>query len=159
MSIDDYKGGSPEFLPERFFDGHLEGWAVLESLTGTLQKRATISAHGQWDAGSQTVHLTETHRFDDGPEDALRWTIRKTAPGQYSGAEPRVEGEAKGEQAGFAYNWKYTRETPQADGTSVKLNFDDWFYLIEERVCIVHGSTGKLGLPFATAHVTYRKMN
>lgn len=158
MSIKDFEGTSPEFLPEAFFNGRLEGWAVLESLTGTLQKRASITAQGQWDASTQTVHLTETYRFDDGHVDTLDWKIRKVASGQYSGLEPRLEGEARGSQAGFAYNWTYTRETPQPDGSSSKLNFDDWFYLIDEKVCIVRGSAGRAGLPFVTAHVTYRKI-
>ncbi|MDP2355141.1 MAG: DUF3833 family protein [Beijerinckiaceae bacterium] len=157
MSINEYRDAGPEFLPEKFFNGQLEGWAVLESVTGRLQKRATIKAEGAWDDKAQTVHFTETYRFDDGHEDTLRWSIRKLGPGLYSGSEPRLEGEAKGEQAGFAYNWKYTRDTPQANGSSTKLNFDDWFYLIEDRACIVRGSAGRLGLPFATAHVTYLK--
>jgi hypothetical protein len=47
---------------------------------------------------------------------------------------------------------------PQADGKKTKLNFDDWFYRIDERVCIVRGSAGRAGLPFGTAHVTYRRI-
>ena len=46
MAIEDFKGTSPEFMPEEFFSGRLEGWAVFESLVGGLQKRATISAQG-----------------------------------------------------------------------------------------------------------------
>jgi hypothetical protein len=159
MSIDDFNGTRPEFLPEEFFNGQLEGWGVLESIVGGLQKRSTIRAEGKWDEPTQTVHFTETYQFDDGHEDTLRWSIRKNAPGRYSGSEPRLEGEAQGEQAGCAFNWQYTRDTPQAGGTSSKLNFDDWFYRIDDRTCIVRGSAGRAGLPFATAHVTYRKLS
>lgn len=49
-------------------------------------------------------------------------------------------------------------ETQQAGGKSFKLNFDDWFYAIDDRACIVCGSAGRAGIPFATAHVTYRKL-
>jgi hypothetical protein len=42
---------SHEYLPEEFFDGKVEGWAVLESPVGGLQKRATIVAEGKRDAG------------------------------------------------------------------------------------------------------------
>lgn len=158
MSIDDFKGTTPVFLPEQFFDGVLEGWAVLESLTGGLQKRATIVAEGKWDNAIQSIDFTETYRFDDGHKDTLRWTIRKLDVGKYSGTEPALQNEADGEQAGCAFHWKYTRDTPQKDGTTTKLNFDDWFYRIDERVCIVRGSSGRAGIPFATAHVTYRKL-
>lgn len=59
MAIDAFAGTSPVFLPEIFFVGRLEGWAVLESLVGGLLKRATISAHGELDASTDTVLLTE----------------------------------------------------------------------------------------------------
>ena len=132
---------------------------MLESLVGGLQKRATITAEGRWDEEKQAVGFVETYRFDDGHEDTLQWTIHRLGPGQYKGAEARLDGEATGEQAGCAFHWRYTRETPQADGKSAKLNFDDWFYRIDERACIVRGSAGRAGLPFATAHVTYRKIS
>lgn len=158
MAIKDFEGTTPAFLPERFFDGRLEGWAVLESLLGGLQKRATITAEGRWSEAEQAVHFTETYRFDDGHQDTLKWTIRKLGDGKYSGDEARLDGTADGDQAGCAFHWRYTRGTPQPDGSSTKLNFDDWFYLIEDGACIVRGSAGRAGLPFATAHVTYRKI-
>lgn len=37
------------------------------------------------------------------------------------------------------------------------LNFNDWFYGIDERVAIVRGSAGRAGIAFAFAHVTYRR--
>ena len=158
MAIDAFVGTTPLFLPEKFFVGRLEGWAVLESLVGGLLKRATISAHGAFEASSDTVVFTETYTFDDGHSDTLRWTIHKTAEGRYIGHENRLEGEAMGEQAGCAFHWKYTRETPQSDARTFKLNFDDWFYAIDDRACIVRGSAGRAGIPFATAHVTYRRL-
>jgi len=44
MGIEEFRGTKPDFLPEEFFVGRLEGWAVMESLVGGLQKRAVISA-------------------------------------------------------------------------------------------------------------------
>ena len=158
MGIEDFKGTSPVFQPEEFFVGRLEGWAVLESLVGGLQKRATINATGEWDIASQTVAFTETYTVDDGHIDTLHWMIRKNSEGRYCGSETLLDGGAVGEQAGCAFHWKYTRDVPQADGKKTKLNFDDWFYRIDERVCIVRGSAGRAGLPFATAHVTYRRI-
>lgn len=158
MPIEDFKDKVPAFLPEEFFVGGLEGWAVFESLMGGLQRRATISASGKLDADTGSVLFTETYEFDDGHSDTLQWTIKKDGVGKYTGLENRLEGEAEGEQAGCAFHWRYTRDTPQADGSSTKLNFDDWFYAIDARVCMVRGSAGRAGIPFGTAHVTYRKV-
>jgi hypothetical protein len=44
--IEDFQGTTPVFLPEEFFHGRHEGWSVLESLVGGLQKRSTIIAEG-----------------------------------------------------------------------------------------------------------------
>ena len=48
--------------------------------------------------------------------------------------------------------------TPRKDGSVIKLNFDDWFYMVDDRGCVVRGTLGRLGLPFAVAHVSYRKL-
>ena len=96
--------------------------------------------------------------FDDGRVDTLAWTITPLGQGRYSGVEPRLSGEAEGEQAGCAFHWRYSRDTPLDDGKSMTLDFNDWFYLIEPGVVIVRGSAGRLGIPFTVAHVTYRKL-
>lgn len=158
MAIEDFVSTVPAFLPEVFFVGRLEGWAVFESPIGGLQKRATITAEGSLEKETDTILFTETYSFDDGHSDTLHWTIRKLEQGRYTGHENRLEGEAAGEQAGCAFHWSYTRNAPQAGGSSTKLNFDDWFYAIDERACIVRGSAGRAGIPFAMAHVTYRKL-
>ena len=155
MDISDFAGTSPILLPERFLSGALDGWGVLETPLGALTSRFTVKAHGvPVDDG---VDFTETWTFDTGRVDTLLWRIRRTGPGAYAGTEPKVDGAARGAQAGCAFHWTYTRETPQQDGGATTLNFDDWFYLIDERTCIVRGSAGRLGLPFAILHVTYRR--
>ena len=159
MAIEDFKGTSPAFIPEEFFLGNLEGWAVFESVTGGLLRRASISARGELDPDTGATRFTETYTFDDGHLDTLHWTIKKGEDeGKYVGLENQLVGEAVGEQAGCAFHWKYTRDAPRSDGSSVRLNFDDWFYRIDEHACIVRGSSGRAGIPFATAHVTYRKV-
>jgi hypothetical protein len=151
-------GTTPEFLPEEFLAGALEGWGVLERLTGGLQKRFVVKARGSWDAADARLAFTETWTFDDGRSDTLVWSINRLGRGRYSGVEARISGEAEGEQLGCAFHWQYTRDTPLDDGKSMTLDFNDWFYLIEPSVAIVRGSAGRLGLPFTVAHITYRKL-
>lgn len=157
MDIKHFAATTPEFLPETFLTGKLEGWGLLESLLGGLQKRFRVLADGTWDEVAQVVTFTETWTFDNGRTDTLVWNIRKLAPGSYIGQELRVGGEAVGEQAGCAFHWTYSRDTPQDDGKSLLLNFDDWFYRIDEQVAIVSASAGRAGIPFSLLHATYRK--
>lgn len=85
MSIDSFRGTTPEFLPGRFFAGKFEGWAVLESVVGGLQRRATISAEGAWNEAAQTVNSTETYQFDYGHQDTFRWPSARPLAGNRRG--------------------------------------------------------------------------
>jgi hypothetical protein len=154
MKIEDFEGTGPAFRPEAFFTRRLEGWGVMEGATGNVQKRFTVRAEGRLDDAA--IRFRETWTFDDGHVDTLDWEIRAAGDGRYRGREARSDGEAEGELAGCAFHWTYTRDTPQPDGKSVKLNFDDWFFQIDDQVVIARGVGGRLGLPFARAHVTYR---
>lgn len=55
MAIDDFRETAPLFVPETFFVGRLEGWAVVESLVGGLLKRATTSRQRIDDCGPSGV--------------------------------------------------------------------------------------------------------
>jgi hypothetical protein len=159
MKIDDFEGKGPPFRPEAFFDGRHEGWGVLEGPTGSLQKRFTVKAEGRSFAPEGTIRYSETWTFDDGHVDTLNWEIRPCGDDRYAGSETRSESEAEGERAGCAFHWQYTRDTPQPDGKSIKLNFDDWFFQVDETAVVAKGTAGRMGLPFATAHVTYRRVS
>ncbi|MDQ8027402.1 MAG: DUF3833 family protein [Brevundimonas sp.] len=157
MNISDFDGTIPEYRPEIFLAGRLEGWGILERVTGGLQQRFTVQAQGRFD-GAELV-FTETWTFDDGHVDTLNWRIRPVGDGRYVGSEDRLDGQAEGERAGSAFHWRYSRDVPQKGGASTRLNFSDWFYRIDARVTMAKGTAGRLGLPFATAHVLYRRLD
>lgn len=158
MNIDRFAGTSPELLPELFLTGELEGWGLVERLTGSLQRRFTVKATGAWDASARLLTFTETWTFEDDWSDTLSWRISKLDRGRYGGSESRSKGEAEGRQAGCAFHWRYTRDTPLGDGRSMLLNFNDWFFRIDERAMMVRGSAGRAGIAFSVVHATYRKL-
>ena len=157
MNISNFAGTTPEYRPEIFLDTRLEGWGVLERITGGLQQRFTVQAHGHFDGAE--LAFTETWTFDDGHVDTLNWRIRPVGDGRYVGQEDRLDGQADGDQAGCAFHWRYSRDVPQKDGSSTTLNFNDWFYRIDETAVMVKGTAGRMGVPFATAHVLYRRLD
>ena len=147
MKIEDFADQAPAFRPEALFTRRLQGWGVMEGVTGGLQKRFTVQAEGHSDPGDGgLIRFSETWTFDDGHVDTLNWEIRPLGDDRYAGTEDRSEGEAEGRRAGCAFHWRYTRDTPQPDGESLKLNFDDWFFQIDEDVVIAKGVGGRLGL-------------
>lgn len=157
MKISDYVGTRPVLVPESFLNGELEGWGVMESAFGNVQKRYTIKAQGV--LKGKVLFFTETWTFDDGFVDTLSWEISPTASNTYCGREKKLVGEeAHGETSGCAFHWQYKRNTPRPNGKSVVLSFDDWFFQVDERTVIVKGAASKFGLTFAKAYVTYRKL-
>lgn len=42
MKITDFAGTTPAYRPEEFLAGELEGWRILERVTGGLQQRFTV---------------------------------------------------------------------------------------------------------------------
>ncbi len=105
------------FLPEEFLAGELRGWGMTHSRTGSLANQFKIDAHGEWDAARKTLQLRETYHFDDGHTDVLDWSIVKGPGGHYTGREPRLIGEAKGEQSGNWFRWRYKRRVPGKNGS------------------------------------------
>lgn len=105
------------------------------------------------------LDFRETWRFDDGRSDTLAWKIRHVGNARYTGTEQRLSGEAEGEQQGCAFHWQYSRDTPLGDDKSMLLDYNDWFYRIDERVVTVRGSAGRAGLPFVILHATYRRIS
>ncbi|WP_292037122.1 MULTISPECIES: DUF3833 family protein [unclassified Brevundimonas] len=156
MNLSDFADTTPEYRPEIFLNARLEGWGVLERITGGLQQRFTVRAQGRFDG--ETLEFSETWSFDDGHVDRLNWRIRPVGDGRYVGDEDRLDGQAEGDQAGCAFHWRYSRDVPQKDGSSTRLNFNDWFYRIDETAVMAKGAAGRLGVPFATVHVLYRRL-
>lgn len=157
MDIKDFKDTLPVLRPEEYLTGELEGWGVIERVTGGLQQRFTVSATGKWNGADGVLSFKEIWTFDDGRKDTLSWEIAPREDGKYTGKEPRLEGVAQGVQAGCAFHWQYSRDTPLQDGKSMLLNFNDWFYRIDERVVMIRGSAGRAGIPFSILHATYRR--
>ena len=157
MNIKDFAGQTPEFKPELFLVGRFEGWGMLAGPLGGLKARFTVSAEGV-SLNAASVRFQETWLLDQGHKDTLTWSIEALGEGRYCGEEPRLEGPASGDQAGCAFNWRYARDTPQPGGGSVKLHFDDWFWRVGDDALVVRGTASKLGVPFASALVTYHKL-
>lgn len=156
MQVEDFAGREPAFVLEEWFSGPAEGWGVMQSRFGTLQRQFRITARGEWDAATRTLRLVETYRFDDGTEDRLDWSIRRGEAGGYEGSEAHLVGSATGRQAGNAFHWTYTRRAPSAGGT--RLDFDDWFWLQPDGVLIVRASVRRFGVEVATMSVFYRRV-
>ncbi len=158
VEIAKFAGKTPRFELEKFFSGKLEGWGYTVSRFNTLQNQFKIVTKGKWDASTSILSLKETYTFDDGHSDVLNWTILKQSASKYEGREDRIDGAAKGEQAGNAFHWTYRRDVPDKEGKTSSLGFDDWFWLQQPDVMVAHASMTKLGIEVARLSAFYRKI-
>ena len=158
MNIDDFADQRPQFVLESFFSGSLRGWGITLSRMGSLQNRFTIEAEGHYEASANTLSVKEVYSFEDGHQDVLKWTIINRGDGNYEGRETLIDGTADGRQSGNAFQWKYHREVPAADGSKTKFGFNDWFVLHDENHMTAHGSLTKLGIEFATIQAFYERL-
>ena len=100
-----------------------------------------IDASWQGDTGTLDEHFS----YSDGSTQRRIWTITRHADGRYTGRADDVVGEAEGQARGNALRWRYVLSLP-VDGKTYKVDFDDWMYLMDERVMLNRSVMSKFGL-------------
>ena len=65
-------------------------------------------------------------------------------------------GEAQGVSSGNALNWRYTLAL-NVDGTVWNVDFDDWMYLVDERVMLNRATMSKFGIRLGEVLLSFTK--
>jgi hypothetical protein len=77
--------------------------------------------------------------------------------GRYSGRADDVVGQALGQANGNALRWQYTLALP-VDGRVWEVQFEDWMYLMNDRVMLNKASMRKWGLPLGEVTLSFTKL-
>jgi hypothetical protein len=139
----DYARETPRLDLRRYFDGPLVAHGVFTDRSGKVLRRFTVQLRGTWD-GRNGV-LEEDFRYSDGKVERRVWRLEDLGDGHYRGRADDVVGEAVGVAAGNALNWRYTLAL-NVDGRTVEVQFDDWMYLMDERVMLNKAAMSKFGI-------------
>lgn len=131
-----YQAEQPALDLKQYFDGRLVGHGLFMDRSGQVQRRFVVTIDASWDGDTGT--LDEDFVWSDGEREKRIWTLRPVAgqPGRWSGTAADVRGEATGVVAGNALNWTYTYMLTTRDGKRYDIDFDDWMFLIDERVML-----------------------
>lgn len=140
MKIDSYKDTTPTLKIEEYFAGQTKAWGVFQDRFGKVRRRFVVDINGTWDEDSQTLKLVEDFNYDDGEIEQRIWTITKTGPDSYKGTAKGVVGEALGQSAGNAFNFKYQFDLP-VEGKIWRVSFDDWMYLQTDKDILFNKAT------------------
>jgi hypothetical protein len=154
VGIESYRDERPVLDLSRYFDGTIDAWGVFQDRSGKVVKRFEVVIDARWQGEVGT--LDERFTYSDGSTQRRVWTITRTAPGRYKGTADDVVGEALGEAAGNALRWRYVMALP-VDGKVYHVDFDDWMYLMDERVMLNRSAMSKFGVRLGEVTLAFRK--
>ena len=131
-----YQSERPALDLKTYFDGTLVGHGLFMDRAGQVQRRFVVTIKATWAGDVGT--LDEDFVWSDGEQEKRVWTLRPVAgqPGRWTGTAADVKGEAKGIVAGNALNWTYTFLLKTKEGKRYDIDFDDWMFLIDEKVML-----------------------
>ncbi len=180
--ITDYAAEKPVLDMRQYFNGTLDAYGVFADRSGKVVKRFTVVMKCTWDG--DTGVLDEDFTNSDGTKDRRIWTLKRGADGKYTGTAADVLGEANGEEKGNAFRWGYTLLLP-VDGTAaaeppqgavapsggsvvreatsvgarkvVEVQFDDWMYLMSDKVMLNKAVMSKFGFRLGEVTLSFVK--
>ena len=132
-----YAKEKPTLDLKRYFNGTLIGHGLFMDRGGQVQRRFVVTIKASWNGDVGT--LDEDFVWSDGAKERRIWTL-KPVPGARRALDRhgsrRDRRGATGVVAGNALNWTYKFDLKSAEGKRYKIDFDDWMYLIDERVML-----------------------
>ena len=153
-SVNDYASEQPALDLRRYFNGVVDAWGIFTDRSGKVVKRFTVVMHCSWN-GEQGV-LDEDFVYSDGSTQKRIWKLQHLGEGNYSGSADDVVGVAQGASRGNAFRWGYTLALP-VDGRVWEVQFDDWMYLMNDRVMLNKASMSKLGIFLGEVTLAFTK--
>ncbi|QHE84655.1 DUF3833 domain-containing protein [Hydrogenophaga sp. BPS33] len=152
--VSDYAQQQPKLELDRYFNGRVHAHGIFQKRGGEVVRRFTVVMDCRWN-GNQGV-LDEAFAYSDGTTERRVWRLTKHADGRYTGRADDVVGEAQGQTSGNAFRWNYTLRLP-VDGKTYDVQFDDWMYLIDERVMLNRATMSKFGVTLGEVLLSFNK--
>lgn len=149
-----YATEKPVLDLQRYFNGTLIGHGMFQSRSGKVERRFVVTIDAKWEGNVGT--LDERFEWSDGERQRRVWTIRKVDANTYTGTAEDVVGEARGRAHGNALNWRYTLALP-VSGRTWHVEFDDWMYLIDERVMLNTAVMSKWGIRLGQVTLSFER--
>lgn len=152
--ISDYAAEQPVLELRDYFNGTVEAYGVFSDRSGKVVKRFTVLMDCRWQ-GDEGV-LDEAFSYSDGSKSRRVWRLHRGPDGQYTGRADDVVGQASGQQRGNAFRWAYTLNLP-VEGTTYEVQFDDWMYLVTDRVLLNKAVMSKFGLRLGEVTLSFHR--
>ena len=150
----DYAAETPVLDLKTYFDGELVAHGLFTDRSGKVVRRFVVQLSGRWNGAQGT--LDERFTYSDGQTERRVWRLTDEGGGRWSGRADDVVGTAVGVAAGNALNWRYTLALP-VDGKVYEVQFDDWMFLMDERVMLNKAVMSKFGIRLGEVTLSFYK--
>ena len=154
MKPEDFKDKQPRLIIEDYMSGSVKAWGILQNRSGKVTRQFSADLNGNWD-GKQLI-LDEKFNWSDGEVQTRQWKINKIDDHNYEGTAGDVVGIAKGYSYGPALKFEYVLLDP-VKGREIKITFDDWIFMQDEKVAINRAKMTKFGIKGAELTVMFVK--
>ena len=154
MKPEDFKNKEPVLKIEKYFEGNVEAWGMLQDRKGNVTRQFTAEMKGNFE--NNILTLEEDFYWKDGEEQKRIWKIEKIDEHNYLGTAPDVVGTAKGVSYGNAFKFEYNLMVP-FKGRNIKIRFDDWIFKQDDRVAINRATLSKFGFKVGELTVFFKK--
>lgn len=152
---DTYKDVNPKFELESFFDGKVTAWGIVQNRSGEVVQRFIVDIDAYKEGDKLILDETFEYGVGDGPLKRV-WTITKNADGTYTGNAGDIAGPATGKSYGNAFSFAYEMDL-EVDGSTYRVNFDDWFWAFNEDTMMNRSYIKKFGIVMAEVTIFMQK--
>lgn len=152
--IADYAATKPAFDLKKYFNGNLKAHGMFSDRSGKVLRRFVVDMNCNWRGEEGT--LDEDFVYDDGEKQKRIWRLKHLGGGRYEGRADDVDGVALGATAGSAFQWQYTLRLPY-EGRVIDVQFDDWMFLVDERVMLNRATMSKFGVRLGEVQLSFTK--
>jgi len=150
----DYASEKPLLDLKTYFNGELVAHGVFTDRSGKVARRFVVQMTGTWQGAQGT--LDERFTYSDGKTERRVWRLTDEGGGRWTGRADDVVGVAEGRSAGNALNWRYTLALP-VDGKVYEVQFDDWMYLVDDKVMLNKAVMSKFGIRLGEVTLSFLK--
>ena len=154
QKIESYAAEKPVLDLAQYFNGTLDAYGVFTDRSGAVVKRFTVVMNCTWQ-GDEGV-LDEDFTYSDGTTQKRIWRLTRLADGRFTGRADDVVGTAQGQVRGNAFYWTYTLNLP-VDGKVYEVQFDDWMYLMTDKVMLNKATMSKFGVRLGEVTLSFTK--
>ncbi len=155
MKPEDFKNEEPILKIEKYFDGEVKAWGILQDRKGKITRQFSANMFGKYE--NNILTLEEDFFWKDGENQKRIWKIEKIDDHNYLGTASDVVGKAKGVSYGSAFKFEYTLMVP-FKGRNIKIRFDDWIFKQDDKVAINRATLTKFGFKVGELTVFFRKI-